>query len=203
MSEFILDNWSQLVFILLLYPAYRGITKSIENSISNIPQNIHENRLEEIRKINSLLLQNNEYRATRELQVDNYYRSISGQKIENLFSEWMNILTNTDKVANLKQEKLNKMIKELMMYGSSETVHLGAIFMQFNFRKTEEIKDNSMLLLYLGAKLIASLKKDFTGYEVDPIDLLSMKITDISEKENYEELILAKKMVENIIENGF
>lgn len=202
MMEFLVNNWFQLVLLLLVYPAYKGIVKAIENGFSIIPQNIHEKRMEEIKKTNKLIFQDTEYKSTRELQVDNYYRSISGQKVEALFSEWMNILTDTDKVAS-DQVKLNKMIKELMMYGSTETVKLGSIFMQLNFRKIDEIRENSMLLLYLGARLIASLKKDFTGYEVDPIDLISMKITDISSEKNHKKLEQAKEQIEKIIEYGF
>ena len=40
-----------------------------------------------------------------------------------------------------------------------------------------------MLMFYI-AYLISSLKKDFTGYNIDPIEILLIKINDIDSHKN-------------------
>lgn len=128
MFERLKNNWFELLILVLIYPGYIGIKKAIENSISELPQRLHEIKIEEIRNKNSNIMQDKEHQTTRELQIDNYYRSISGKKIEVLFSNWMDMIANTEKVENLKAPVLNKMIKELMMYGSTRTVYIGSLF---------------------------------------------------------------------------
>ena len=53
------------------------------------------------------------------------------------------------------------------------------------------------------ASIISSLKYDFTGYNVDPLDLIKMKINDIHSKENKIKLLEAVVTIDSLIENGF
>lgn len=152
---------------------------------------------------NKSRLPKKEHKTTRELQVDNYYRSISGEKIENLFFKWMDLIADTDRIGKLKKDELRNMIKELMMYGSPRTVYIGALFQQYNYKRPSTSKDfNAFELLYLGASLVASMKKDFTGYDVDPEILLRMKITDIDSDQNRERFRIAKENANKIIKDG-
>lgn len=48
---------------------------------------------------------------------------------------------------------------------------------------TKENIQNYMLMFYI-AYLISSLKKDFTGYSIDPIEILLIKINDIDSHKN-------------------
>ncbi|HGF7896828.1 hypothetical protein [Enterococcus faecium] len=86
------NNWFEWVMILIVSAGLIGIKKGIEDVLSGIPQRIHEKNMEEIKNNNSNLMQDKEHKTTRELQVDNYYRSISGIKIEKLFSDWMDMI---------------------------------------------------------------------------------------------------------------
>lgn len=197
------NNWFEWVMILIVSAGLIGIKKGIEDVLSGIPQRIHEKNMEEIKNNNSNLMQDKEHKTTRELQVDNYYRSISGIKIEKLFSDWMDMIADTDKIGKLSQDTLKKMIKELMMYGSPRTVYIGSLFQQYNYKRPSTSKEfNSFELLYLGASLVASMKKDFTGYEVDPEILLKMKITDIDSEKNKEIFRIAKENANKIIQEG-
>lgn len=197
------DSWFEIVLLIIVGGGFMGIRKGIENAISGIPQRIHEKDMEEIKNNNSSLMQEKEHKTTRELQVDNYYRSISGDKIENLFFKWMDIIADTDRIGKLKKEELRDMIKELMMYGSPRTVYIGALFQQYNYKRPSTSKDfNAFELLYLGASLVASMKKDFTGYDVDPEMLLRMKITDIDSDQNREKFRIAKENANKIIKDG-
>ena len=196
--EFLKNNWFLILVSILLIPAYNGIRTAIEESIAKIPEKLHEQRMEEIRKENSLFLQKDEQKSARNLQVDNYYRTISGEKIEALFSEWMNLIADPANIVNLTSDKLTKMVKELMMYGSEETILLGAAFMQHTYKKIEnQTANHSFELLYLCAKLAASLKKDFTGYLVIPEELLKMKIKDFSEIEIHTKFLQAKSTIDS------
>lgn len=197
------NNWFEWVMILIVSAGLIGIKKGIEDVLSGIPQRIHEKNMEEIKNNNSNLMQDKEHKTTRELQVDNYYRSISGVKIEKLFSDWMDMIADTDKIGKLSQDTLKNMIKELMMYGSPRTVYIGSLFQQYNYKRPSTSKEfNSFELLYLGASLVASMKKDFTGYEVDPEILLKMKITDIDSEKNKEIFRIAKENANKIIQEG-
>lgn len=197
------NNWFEWVMILIVSAGLIGIKKGIEDVLSGIPQRIHEKNMEEIKNNNSNLMQDKEHKTTRELQVDNYYRSISGIKIEKLFSDWMDMIADTDKIGKLSQDTLKKMIKELMMYGSPRTVYIGSLFQQYNYKRPSTSKEfNSFELLYLGASLVASMKEDFTGYEVDPEILLKMKITDIDSEKNKEIFRIAKENANKIIQEG-
>ncbi|QDJ29116.1 hypothetical protein BHS01_06730 [Lactococcus paracarnosus] len=173
-----------------------------------MPKRMHDTKMEELKASNSLFIQKDQQVETRDLQVDNYYRSISGKTIEQLFSKWTDMVADVKKINKIKVDDINKMLKELMMYGSTESVHIGSVFMQISYRLQEddyknEYSDNPFLLMYVGAKLVASIKKDFTGYEVDPRDLLRMKINDIH-TENKEILLSeAKERIDKICKDGF
>lgn len=203
MIEFLKDNWFQIILAILVYPAYLGITNAIKNGISDIPNRMHDRNMHELNLAKDIKLQEQNSFSTRELQVDNYYRSISGNKIEELFSSWTDMVADTEKIENLSPAELTKMIKELMMYGSAETVRIGAILQQYNYSHINAAKPvKPFVLLYIGAALVASLKKDFTGYEIDPEDLLRMKIKDLYfgnnkvkwEKQKKEAIEMLKKI---------
>ncbi|MGO3196089.1 hypothetical protein [Vagococcus salmoninarum] len=203
MFELFKNNWFELFILIFIYSGIKGIKKAIENGISELPQRLHEIKIEGIKNENSNLMQDKEHQTTRELQIDNYYRSISGKKIEELFSNWMDMIADVEKVGNLKPVVLNKMIKELMMYGSPRTVYIGSLFQQYSYiRPSTSDEFNAFELLYLGASLVASMKQDFTGYVVDPEVLLNMKINDINSEKNKEVFRLAKENANKIIEEG-
>ncbi len=193
-----------VVLIAVILGVEKGIEKAITSAIGEIPKRMHDIQMEELKSNNSMLIQKDQQLETRDLQVDNYYRSISGKTIEELFGKWANMIADTEKIKRLKPDELNSMIKELMMYGSSETVRIGAIFMQYLYRgEVEKHKDNPFFLLYLGSKLVASLKKDFTGYNVDPEDFIRMKIKDAYIGNKEQLLSEAKIEIERICKDGF
>ncbi|WP_413524038.1 hypothetical protein [Carnobacterium divergens] len=203
MLDFFKENLFNIVLLVLIYPCYKGITNAIENGISDIPNRMHEKNMVELNHINDLNLQEKNSFSSRELQVDNYYRSISGATIEKLFSSWTDIVADTEKVGELPTSTLNKMIKELMMYGSAKTVRIGAIFQQYNYSKYRTGEDiKPYVLLYIGAALVASLKKDFTGYDIDPEDLIKMKIKDLYSGKNKQIWEEQKKEAMELIKDG-
>jgi len=206
---FLGNNWFSLIVLLLIIPIANGFKKAIEKAISDIPQKLHEKRMEEIKLENSLLLQQDNQKSVRELQIDNYYRSISGKSIEKLFSDWTDLILDSEKINKTPEkrryEKLNQMIKDVIIYGSAETVRLASILQQYNFRTLENIDDerNPYELMYLGAIVICSMKKDFTGHEIQPEQLFDIKIKDMFKSETRAQFKSAKATVEKILKEGF
>lgn len=195
------DNWFQIVFLVCLFPMYKGIVKAIEQGISELPQRIHEKNMQELIHSNEIENIDTEYKNSRELQVDNYYRSISGNKIEGLFSKWMDLIVDTAKIGKLPAKEVNNMLKELMMFGSEETIRIAAIFQQYNFsERISEPDGEPFTLLFIGASLLASLKKDFTGYTIEPEHLIMIKINDFSKEENKHRWDKARKEAKELLE---
>lgn len=118
----------------------------------------------------------------QKLQVDNFYRSISTEKVESIVNEWMDLLVNPKDMSQKNEKDINKMLKNIMVYGSDETIRLAGIFQQYNYQKiANKSESNPYELLFIAAYLLSSIKNDFSGYRVDPLDLLKMKISDISD----------------------
>ena len=63
------------------------------------------------------------------------------------------------------------------MYGSPRTVYTLAAMQYFIYSK----ETNSYKLMMYMATIACSLKKDFTGYEINPISLIEIKITDFDD----------------------
>lgn len=137
------------------------------------------------------------------LQIDNFYRSVSTKKVEDMLSEWMDLIANTESIKNKKTVELNGMLKDIMVYGSNETIRIAGIFQQYNYQNKVEEKNNGKYeLLFISAFLLASIKYDFTGYRVDPIDLLKMKIKDISDPSKKKQFDESLKYAKHIIDKG-
>lgn len=65
------------------------------------------------------------------------------------------------------------------MYGSPRTIRLLAMYQQENYLNQGEV-DTSLSMAYI-AEIISSLKYDFSGYKVDPLSLVSIKINDMAD----------------------
>jgi len=173
------------LLLVLLGALVFGIYKSIENSIGNLPNRIHDKNMQKMKT-----------QDERDLQVESYYRQISGEEIAKTFYEWTNLLTNMkDSLKELESpdgmKKLRDMQTRILMYGSSRTVKIYTLMMQHNYQLNENKnlspEEQSYIskktLVYFSA-VIASLKEDFTGYKIDNDDILKTTITDYNTPEN-------------------
>ncbi|EUJ25952.1 hypothetical protein [Listeria cornellensis] len=148
----------------------------------------------------------------KKLQIDNFFRQISGVKIEETFDHWSNLLMNTEEFSkSTTVEAMNDMLKKIVMYGSEETVKIASLFQQYNYKynsaekneDSERVEARTMFtLLFLAAETICSLKNDFTGHKINVMDLMRMKLNDTYKKEVYDELVMAEKAARSIIRNG-
>lgn len=144
----------------------------------------------------SLIVENSKAKNEKDIQRESYFREISGSKLDSTFDDWIRLITELDKFkekfsGKSGEKKLNDMIKSTLMYGSERTVHIVAIMMQRLYKngslensvKVEfgKEKDNSLEnfeLMFLISFLICSLKFDFSGYSIEPKDIIKTKIND-------------------------
>lgn len=65
--------------------------------------------------------------------------------------------------------------------------------------KDDNFASNSMLLL---CNLICSLKHDFTGYNMEPLDLIKTKVNDFDENDNATIFTKAEKFAKQLIDKN-
>lgn len=167
--------------------------------ILRLPQAITDKWLEQTKNKNA-----------HSIQIESYFKSVSVSKQENILSKWTDFLTDmeatTAKYTSKSKEaewELRSLLHDTVVYGSDQTVKLLSIYMKnvfhsFENQESEEKQqkddDTNMAgqIVYY-AFIIASLKADFTGYEIDPLTLLEMQISDY---DKYE--IVYKQCADNI-----
>nr|DAS14996.1 MAG TPA: hypothetical protein [Caudoviricetes sp.] len=140
---------------------------------------------------------------SQELQREAYFREIGGEDLVTIFKDWVAFLYDMDnKVEDFDADSAIDLISRTVTYGSTRTIHLCSSYMRDLHTGLLDSSTNDDELDYSGAKtllyiayIVSSLKFDFTGYEVDPLKLLQMKISDFSEIKKTEPF---KKALEDI-----
>ena len=95
--------------------------------------------------VSDLVVEKYKSKSSKELQREIYFREISGKDVRNLFSEWLDLLIDTDaKVKSLgKTNNIIKLIKSTILYGSAETVKICALFMNHIYGAKSVSEENS------------------------------------------------------------
>lgn len=151
--------------------------------ILRLPQSITDKWLEETKNKNA-----------HSIQIESYFKRASVSKQENILSKWTDFLTNMDETtkkytsgSKAAERELRTLLHDTVVYGSDKTVKLLSIYMRNVMHSVEDHKEtekktnddsSSVSQIVYYAFIIASLKEDFTGYEIDPLTLLEMQITD-------------------------
>lgn len=141
-----------------------------------------------------------------------FYKSNYEKDLKGIFDYWFDVVRITHIKDNLhlteqERQKYNKKFSELvyvdkiaqykmntLKYGGRETGRILALqnklqqkFYDDKPRETE---------LYLWCRILAVLKKDILGQDLDPLDILRVLVNDYDEHE--KEIIAAKKYVDKI-----
>lgn len=128
------------------------------------------------------------------LQREAYFRQLSGNDLQRTFSDWAEILIDSSKLEESNKRKLLDLQKNVILFGSDKSIKICSNLMQYlynnNNNKNNNETNHMIGILYI-AHLISSLKYDFTGYIIQPIDLLKMRITDL----NIDEIIKLDNIV--------
>ncbi|MFT8961811.1 MAG: hypothetical protein ABF967_02175 [Lacticaseibacillus paracasei] len=147
--------------------------------------------------------------SATKLQIESYFREISGDQLQKIFSQWLSIVFDPGSVnapSNLtgkakerwdkdNYDKLRGMMKGVALYGSTTSVELLSNYMQFVYddssaEKGEHVNTGLKGHVYI-ACIASSLKRDFTGYQVDPLDFIRTVINDFSKhEEEYKTYLL-------------
>jgi len=154
---------------------------------------LRELKVEKFRSINK-----------RNLQVEAFFKQIKGSEIDEAFRYWTSMLMDMDNAMKdiesqrWKKEHI-KMQQIVFMYGSERTVSILTAMMQhqynqdrienkvnisFGSQENSKKEIQSFILMIYIAYLVCSLKLDFTGHNVEPMNLIKIKITDIETEKN-------------------
>lgn len=182
------------IILSIIGMAVIGVCGYISAQLRDLPKLIREKMLEKDKATNA-----------KNLQVEAYFRQINGSNLSKVFETWTSFLMDLDKLRSFmsgtKGEKAYKdLLQSTFINGSPETVHILAVMSQHiyqnvsieskvDIKMSKEIDDfeeevNNFQLVVFLSKLIVSLKKDFTGYEIDSDEIIEMKINDIHKKRN-------------------
>lgn len=141
---------------------------------------------------------------SQELQREAYFREIGGKDLVRLLEDWVAFLYDMDNKADeFDADGAIDLISRTAIYGSTRTILLCSNYtsdlynggLEQNSNEDEELNYGTAKTLLYHAFIVSSLKFDFTGYEVDPLRLLQMKISDFSEIKETEPF---KKALEDI-----
>lgn len=156
-----------------------GLLAVITYFVKDLPVYFREMKLEQRRAENS-----------QELQREAYFREIGGEDLVALFKDWVAFLYDMDNATeDFDADGAIDLISRTAIYGSTRTILLCSNYtsdlyngrLEQNSNEDEELNYGTAKTLLYHAFIVSSLKFDFTGYEVDPLSLLQMKISDFSE----------------------
>ena len=147
--------------------------------------------------LNDLIVEEFKSKKQNLLQTKAYFQSISNHDVNNILKKWTGILSKPDEVGKMKPTDLINLQTDTIMYGSETTVKLLALFMQVNYNQNENDSKKALLILVYICYIVASLKRDFTSYRIEPLDLLDIRINDLKDEQReqlneYEEMIRKK-----------
>lgn len=147
--------------------------------------------------VSDKLKSDREFEFNKELQIDEFYRKDGN--LQQIMMKWTELAIDTNAMESLDskngQKKLRKLVQETLGYGSGRTVKLLTEMLQESYRSNdtesentesgntesennESINRSSATIMLLLAMVVSSLKEDFTGQKVDPLDVLKIKLTD-------------------------
>lgn len=161
--------------------------------VKDLPKLYRVLKVEQTRAVNS-----------QELQREAYFREIGGEDLVTIFKDWVAFLYDVDnKAEDFDADDAIDLISRTVIYGSTRTIllcssytsHLYSTGVDSELNEDEELNYDTVKTLLYHAFIVSSLKFDFTGYEVDPLKLLQMKISDFSEIKETEAF---KKALEDI-----
>lgn len=147
--------------------------------------------------ISDKLKSNREFELNKALQIDEFYRKDGN--LQDIMLEWTHYAIVNGAMENLNTEeglkKLQILVQKTVGYGSSRTVKLLTEMFQEvyqdnadnrpNLSDESELPDKSgFSTIVIMAMIVSSLKEDFTGQKIEPLDILKIKINDYV---NYED----------------
>jgi len=153
-------------------------------------------------------LEQTKNKNAHEIQIESYFKQLGGKQQQEILSIWTDFLTDTDnatkKYSDAKNpdsiNRFNKLLHDTVIYGSDRTVSILTSYTH-NMYKTVSVADSNKILVYI-AFIISSLKEDFSGYHIEPLSLIKLKLKDY---DNYSDEYkkYAKEIEQEIGDNSY
>lgn len=175
-------------------------------------------------------LQQIEKKNTQEIQREAYYKAQTGDDLNKILKEFLSLLTAPEKFGfpkDIEYEKLNNLTKQekilyqekkiqehmrelldsLIMYGSKDSILLASILMQNLYSADEKVSEecnqpitNMWTNYWIAAKLVAQLKSDYTGIDINPMHIIKIVINDLHKPENLEKIESGKQQADKLVQ---
>lgn len=123
-----------------------------------------------------------QYSNNKQLQIDNYFRQTSGDRMQKILMEWVKIINDADNSAMSRPKELQTLLNKTLAYSSAKTIKLLGMFLQHTYKNGQNNSDDYSQLVYV-AMIVSYLKFDFSGEMINPLDLLKVKYHDYSDNE--------------------
>ena len=117
--------------------------------------------------------------STRRMQIESYFRQQGGEDQRKIYISWVDLLINLEEASKKYDDKAFKELKEkTTLYGSDETVKILSSYSHYVYTHEGDNDEYTYMGIVYFACIAASLKRDFTGYDVDPLVLIRLQFTD-------------------------
>jgi hypothetical protein len=149
-----------------------------------------------------------EFEFNKALQVDEFYRKDGN--LQGIMLEWTNYAISNNAMDDLSKarglKKLQDLVQKTVGYGSSRTVKLLTEMFQEVYQnndskdqkdssednKSDDASESDYTTMVVLAMVVSSLKEDFTGIKIEPLDVLKIRITDYTKYEETFKKIIDK-----------
>jgi len=183
-SKITMDNWLQIVIILMLLVFFVRLPYMMQDKMSD--------------------------KRMKALQTDSIFRNSSGSELRSVFDGWTKYLTDMNNIGDsMTPDKIKELVHLTIMFGSNRTVSIAAAFLQHVYLNTvnddeegengnqPDFSETVPIMVYFIASMISSLKEDFTGEHVEPMIIVRMNMKDYkSQKKLYSN---ARVTVNNLV----
>lgn len=117
--------------------------------------------------------------SARRMQIESYFKQQGGEDQRKIYISWMKLLIDLDETSKKYDDKAFKELKEkTALYGSEETVKILSSYSHYVYTHEGDNEEYAYTGIVYFACIAASLKRDFTGYDVDPLILIRLQFTD-------------------------
>lgn len=131
-------------------------------------------------KTSDLLRDKFQKRNAQSLQVEEYFRKVSGDELNKLLNNWLDRL-DTSKTKNFTSKEAIDIVKRTTAVSSSRTtVILAAMLQHIYSNEDNETEQNAIVLVMYIAAIIDSLKYDFTNQRSGIFAIIQTKINDFA-----------------------
>lgn len=139
------------------------------------------------------MLENLKNKNSSQLQRESFFRQTSNNDQQDILDRWTKRITYMNK--GMENDDFVDLVHKTILYGSNNTVNILSSFDQYMYKNVIDdkhepnVEQMNMYTSYM-ACIIVSLKEDFSGYVVNPLNVIRIKIKDFDDnKKSYENCI--------------